>query len=429
MEIQFMPNTKEFLRKRRHALLGWLSIALVVVAGLPSLHAQAYSVVHNFTGGTDGSTPLSGLTLDRAGNLYGNTSTGALGYGGVFKLKKVGSNFTFSSLYNFAGGNDGALPNLAPVVFGPNDTLYGTTYNGGGSGCSGNGCGIVFNLQPPPTFCRSIDCPWTEKVLYRFTGGADGGNASGALVFDSSGNIYGTARQGGDSGCAGNGCGTVYKLTHSGSNWTQNVIYSFTGGSDQGLPDSGVIFDSSGNIYGTNQGCYGNSGTAFELTPQGSGWTYNLLYTFGSDGGNCPLAGLIFDDAGNLYTATVIYSGKANELSFSGGSWTITNSYTFGQNNGDTCGPYGSLVTDGAGNFYGTTYCDGANGLGSVFKLTLTGGGFTYTDLHDFAGSDGANPESSVVIDSSGNLYGTASMGGTGTACTGGCGVVWEITP
>ena len=417
----------------RAAVAGLALVAgfgLTVVA-TPAAQAQTYKVIHNFTGGGDGGDPSAGLTIDRAGNLYGTNSVGGTGYGNVFKLQRAGSNWTLNSLYNFAGSNDGAGPNLAPVVFGPDGSLYGTTYKAAEGVCGGgNGCGTVFKLQPPLKACKSALCPWQETVLYRFTGGSDGGNPEGPLVFDHTGNLYGTARAGGTSGCVGAGCGTVYKLTKSGSNWTQSVLYTFTGGSgDQGLPDSGVIFDPSGNLYGTAQGCYsGFYGTVFQLTPAGSGWTYATIFNFPGGIGGCPVAGLVLDQSGELYGALALDSGAVFDATFSG-SWAFHLAYTLSGPAGQACGPFGALVMDSAGNLYGTTACDGANDLGSVFKLTPSSGTWTYTDLHDFNGSDGSNPYSNLVFDSSGNLYGTASTGGTGSACAGGCGVVFEITP
>jgi len=182
------------------------------------------------------------------------------------------------------------------VVFGPDGTLYGTTIYGGGGSCLG-GCGTVYNLKPPPTACKTALCPWTETILYRFTNGQDGASPGGDLVFDQQGNIYGM-----DFGVA-NDPGAVYELTRSGGTWTERTLYHFSGGADGAQPYGGVTFDPSGNIYGVTRvgGAY-SLGTVFQLTPSGSGWTENVLYSFqnGSDGEE-PLAGLILDGAGNLY--------------------------------------------------------------------------------------------------------------------------------
>jgi len=402
-----------------------LALVLVFTAiNASTAQAQTYQVLYNFTGGQDGAYPEAGLTMDRGGNLYGTAyQGGGTNRGTVFKLARKGSGWVFSPLYSFTGREDGGAP-IARVVFGPDGSLYGTT-EFGGRNC-GVGCGTVFNLKPPATVCKSALCSWTEIVIYAFSGSNDGANPGyGDLTFDRAGHIYGTTYFGGNDAQ-----GVVYELAPSNGSWTESAIYLFIGANDGGNPYSSVIFDEAGNLYGTAYagGAHGY-GTVFQLTPSGSGWTENTLGAFqsASDGGK-PFGGVVFDNAGNLYGATSSggtgSGGTAYELMPSNGSWTFSVVYGF-TGSAYLPGPYGSLAMDARGNLYGTTNKDGTHGAGSVFKLTPSSGGWTETDLYDFAnGSEGAIPYGSVLIDANGNLYGTASQGGAN-----GYGVVWEITP
>ncbi len=388
------------------------------------VQAQTFTVLHNFTGGVDGANPNAGLTMDKAGNLYGTAlfggSSGCYGYGcgTVFKLTQKGSGWVFSPLYSFQGGNDGYWPD-ARVIIGPDGSLYGTTPDGG-SGSNGT----VFNLKPPVTACKTVLCSWTETVLYSFTGGSDGAIPRGDLVFDQAGNVYGTTQWGGAGG--GAAWGTVYKMTHFQGTWTESVLYTFTNSPDDGgNPWSGVILDNAGNLYGTTTtDHYNSAGVVFELTPSGSGWVENALHWFtGGSDGKTP-SGLIFDQLGNLYGTASRAGSDGGDLVFeltpSNGNWAFNVAYSFH----DNCEGGGSLVMDATGNLYGRTSCGGAYGYGSVFKLTPSGGGWTYTSLHDFTnGSDGRWP-SEPVLDSVGNLYGTAYAGGAYAY-----GTVWEIMP
>ena len=180
-------------------LLFFLLVLLLVLLTPQPAQAQTFKVIYNFTGGQDGGAPGAGLTMDRAGNLYGTaTGGGSSGNGTVFKLSHKGSGkgsgWVLAPLYSFQGGNDGATP-IARVIFGPDGSLYGTTTYGGIQGCrfGYDTCGTVFKLQPPPVACKTALCPWTETVLYRFTGGSDGGHPqNGDLLFDQSGTLYGT---------------------------------------------------------------------------------------------------------------------------------------------------------------------------------------------------------------------------------------------
>jgi uncharacterized repeat protein (TIGR03803 family) len=396
-----------------------VALAVAITFGLTafmiqSAKAQTLTVLHDFTRGKDGASPEAGLSIDGAGNLYGTANSGgSAGFGTVFELAHKGRGFGFKVLHTFTGGSVGSTDGGGPaarVVFGPNGTLYGSTTFGGNS----NG-GVVYNLGPAARLR-------TETILYSFTGGSDGDRPSGDLIFDQAGNIYGTTSFGGSTFN-----GTTFELTPSGSGFTEDVLYSFTGGNDGADPVAGVISDAAGNLYGTAGagGAFG-FGTVFELTGSGSSRTEQTLYSFqdASDGG-IPNGGLIFDTSGNLYGTTS--SGGAGgggtvfKLTPSAGSFTFTLLFSFTGSGG----PAASLTMDAAGNIYGTTTNDGAFGQGSVFKLTPSAGGFTFTSLHDFTGGvDGGRPFSNVVFDAAGNLYGTTSQGGANSA-----GVVFEITP
>ena len=253
----------------------------------------------------------------------------------------------------------------------------------------------MFSLTPRPTIsCPTANCFWTENVLHQFTGSPDGGFPGGGdLIWDPTGNIYGTTEGGGSSNL-----GTVYQMTKSGNDWIETPIYSFTG-PDGSEPYNGVILDSNGNLFGTTThgGLY-DFGTVFELTYTiNSGWTETVLYNFqNQNDGQWPVAGLIMDSSGNLYGATP-YGGSGGggtifKLSPVGESWVFTILYSFSGYLG--CGPDATLTMDNSGTLYGTTHCDGANHLGNVFKLTNTQNGWEYTSLHDFTdGADGALPD------------------------------------
>ncbi len=408
---------------------------LIILLGLTAVaHAQTYNVIYNFTGGTDGAFPQAGVMVDQGGNLYGTASYGGYtggqctsrGCGTVYRLKHLNSAWVLNPLYAFLGqNNDGAIP-YARVVFGPDGSLYGTTAFGGppDEDCEGRGCGTVFNLKPPPTACKTSLCPWTEAVLFYFSNelnlGAD--PYYGDLIFDAAGNIYGSASE------TVPGWGGVFELSLLNGNWTESRFYEFPQNRDQGaLPWAGTIFDSAGNLYGTAYtGGPHNSGVVYELMPSGSGWAQQILYAFedGSDGAD-PVGGLIFDQSGNLYGTTrtggTDGGGTVYQLSPSSNGWTLTTLYSFS----GSLGSFAILTMDASGNLYGTTYGDGAYGYGNVFKLTNSNGSWSYTSLHDFTGgSDGGQPLGQVTFDASGNLYGTASAGGAN-----GDGVVWEINP
>jgi uncharacterized repeat protein (TIGR03803 family) len=405
-------------------------VFVLAIAASPVMQAQTFQVLHTFAGGLDGGFPFD-LTTDAAGNLYGPASCCGLDYGGVYELQRSGSDWLFNPLYLF-DGNDGTYPQNG-VAFGPDGLLYGTTTNGGT-----DGNGVVFSLRPAAGFCRGFFCPRTETVLYNFGYSPDAAGPTGDLTFDQAGNIYGVAGNGPEGG------GAVYELMPSGNSWIERVLYGFpqTDG-EQAHPYSGVIFDNAGNLYGTTvSGGAHNKGTVFQLVPGNGGWTENTLYNFqGGSDGDYPYGGLIFDRAGNIYGTTFGGGdgggGTVFVMTPSNGGWTFTTIYSFVatsvcQGGADRGGPLASLVMDAAGSLYASTVCDGAYGLGSAFKLTRSGGTWAYSDLHDFC-AEGRDSCSDGYFPS-GRLALDAAGNIYGTSWSGGHhylaeGVAWEITP
>jgi uncharacterized repeat protein (TIGR03803 family) len=394
--------------------------------------AQSYNVIHNFVGGGDGSEPAYGDIIDGSGNIFGSTFSGDAGTGTIFEMSRQGSSWTSNTIYMFTGGLDGAVP-YGGVIFGPDGSLYGTTAFGGYGPCSTwggkTGCGTVFKLQ-------QSGGSWTESVLFYFQQGPEGGTPyGGKLIFDQAGNLYGTTFSGGTGPCPG-GCGVVFELSPSGSGWTEKVLYTFLGGNDAAQPWAGVNFDPQGNLYGTTEfGGSSNVGTIYKLTPSGSGWTESVLYTFhGQSDGQKPLAGLTFDNSGNMYGATS--GGGANnggtifKLTPSGNGWNFQTVFSFSGAAGQFAnGPVSNLVIDPGGNIWGVTGGDGTSQKGTVFRLTPTTSGLSLTTLYSFAGgADGGVPRANLVFDGNGNMYGTAAGGNNLPACIGTCGVAFEVT-
>ena len=330
-----------------------------------------------------------------------------------------------SVVYNFAGGSDPKLP-YAGLIFDKAGNLYGTTEFGGT-----NNQGTVFEITPTSS-------GWTETVLYNFTGSTDGGQPYASLIFDSAGNLYGTTNFGGSSSCS-MGCGTVFKLTPGSGGWTESVLYAFTGGSDGRESYARLRFDAAGNLYGTtllggNIGsvCSEGCGTVFKLTPGSSGWTESVLYAFqGAGDGASPYDGLALDAAGNLYGTA--YTGGASadgvvfKLSPGSSGWTESVLHTFkGAADGEY--PYGDLILDATGNLYGTAY-QGGEGYGVVFELMKTKGRWAEKMLRRFSNTLAGNPVAGLVIDAAGNLYGTTMLGANETSCGGGCGSLFKLSP
>jgi uncharacterized repeat protein (TIGR03803 family) len=358
------------------------------------------TVLYSFTGGADGSNPWAGVVSDASGNLYGTTRYGGtMGAGTVFKLDTTGHE---TVLYSFKGGTDGYGP-MSGLALDAAGNLYGTNATVNGCTCSG----IVYEVSPAGEF----------TVLYSFTGGADGGDPDAGVIRDSAGNLYGTASYGGQVGNSV-GSGVVYKLDASGH---ETVLYNFTDGADGTGPYGGVILDSAGNLYGTaGGGASSLGGVIFKLDPAGH---ETVLYNFtGGAGGGAANGGLAMSAAGAIYGTTsrggTAGAGAVFELATNGAETVL---YSF-LSETDGYNPNAGVISDSAGNLYGTTLYGGTGNAGVVYKLNTTG---HETVLHSFmGGTDGANPYAGVTLDSAGNLYGTTSGGGSS-----GAGVVYKVDP
>jgi uncharacterized repeat protein (TIGR03803 family) len=399
------------LRATRGAIAALFLGSTLIVAAPAS--AASFAVMHTFTGGADGGNPVSGLSADRAGNLYGTAPNGGSGYGTVFALMRSGSGYVFEVLHAFGSGNDGAGP-TARVLPGPEQNLYGTTPSGGGGG------GTVYQLS-------GTAVPRKTSILYSFKNAtANGYNpSSGDLAWDPQWNIYGTTLNGGAYSQ-----GTVFELTHLKTGWVEKVLYSFGRPGDGATPVSGVIRDAAGNLYGTTSaGGSAGDGTVYKLSQQGSVWNETILHNFsGQSDGMYPYAGLAFDRAGNLYGAATAGGQPSQDsggtffvMTPGSGGWQFQTVYSVPGS--WISGEFRTPFVDAAGDIFATTHCDGY-GSGSVFELQHTGSTWSLNPFYTFNGStDGQYAFGGPVFDSFGDLVGTTQVGGSGN------GVVWAVKP
>jgi uncharacterized repeat protein (TIGR03803 family) len=405
-------------------------ISLIVLASAtvaPLAQAQTFTVIHKFTGSPDGGFPNGGVIVDSKGNIYGTTSEGGTGScdGGCGTVYKFSPSGKETILYSFTGANgDGKYPQ-GELVRDSAGNLYGTTSGGGTSGtaCDGYGCGTVFKLN----------AAGQETVLYNFSGGVDGATPEAGVVRDSAGNLYGTTKLGGAYGW-----GTVFTVDESG---TETVLHSFDGANgDGGDPVAGLILDSAGMLFGTTQGggilnshCIPGleigCGTVFQVSTAGA---ESVLYEFtGYSDGNTPSGNVARDSEGNLYGTsqpqpTPVGYGTIFELD-GAGKFTVLHTFTGGEGGAD---PFAGLIRDLAGNLCGTTYQGGSGGstcqtfdggCGVAFEYSNEG---RFSVLHSFTGgADGGWLFAPLALDSKGNLYGTANIGGIGD------GTVFKIIP
>jgi len=445
----------------------WTTLVLLVAGLSPSVFAQPKeTVLYSFQGGADGSGPVGSIVMDKQGNIFGATSytnpcVTSLQCGSVYELsppQQPGDPWTETTLYDFQGFNhgDGGSPE-GGLVQDAAGNLYGTTAYGGGGPCillgSAVGCGTVYELVRP----QKPGGAWKEKGLYSFQGNQDGQFPIGDLVFDKRGSLYGATWFGGGQGATCDPlyayCGTIFELTPprtTGKNvWIEKVLHSFAGvdAGDGGQPNGGLILDEAGAIYGTTyiggSNCAQNSGqgcgTLFQLIPQQDGsrpWSEAVLHSFGAgDDGGGPNGNLIFDKRGSLYGTTV---GGGNSNFPSGAVFRCTRGpndtyeetllYSF-YDGPDGGFPRAGLVFDQRGNAYGTAALGGLNEGGTLFRISAKTGSFV--TIYPFEPNpDGNYPESPLIFDPVGRLYGTTLDGGTGQACQNyGCGTVYMVGP
>ena len=419
----------------------WTFAALIILVSSCSL-AQQYKVLYSLGAVSgDGAGPLAGLVQDSAGNLYGTTySGGAYLDGTVFELSPNGTGgWTETVLYSFCADYsnfvclDGSKPGAALIIDSMGN-LYGTTESGGSTN-GGGSAGVAFELSPP----SQQGGAWKETVLYKFCSNnvnnlcLDGYRSLASLVFDKSGNLYGTTVEGGAEDD-----GTAFELSPHQSGWIETVLYNFCSNlqgsncKDGIYPESSLFFDAAGNLYGTatQDGLHsGDYGVLFKLSPGASGWTETVLANFTQPGGLFPSTSPTMDAQGNLdgplsmggaHSDGALYqwnhtTGKLLEVSFNGSN---------GQD------PAGAVLIDTLGRgYYGTTLQGGNTGTGGtagvIYRVSLKG---ALSTLYKFCSqpncTDGQSPYGNLVEDTQGNLYGTTNGGGAN-----GAGVVYEITP
>jgi uncharacterized repeat protein (TIGR03803 family) len=336
------------------------------------------------TANGDGQGP-SGLVADGKGNLYGVTALGGLtqfceggGCGVVYELEAPatgGGTWSEHILYAFPGGsNDGVWPEATPIRDAKSGMLYGTTCHGQGN--INNNTGEVFSLTPP----AKDQTKWGFAVLHQFNGADGGGCPTTPLTIDKVGNLYGTTSVGGDKTC---NCGVVFELSHTAKGWTPTVLHRFVGGSNDGeTPSTGLIFDSHGNLIGATSGGGPHAGgTVFEIPSKSGGYgpekPIYIFQEFDPAGGGPMGDRLAIDAAGNLYGTArgggTQRGGTVFKLTLAAGKWAgkALHNFCSKSNCADGEQPHGGVIRDdGSGDLYGTTFAGGKYGYGTVFKLT-----------------------------------------------------------
>lgn len=385
---------REQLQSYRHGIR-----ILMILAAAATGQAQTLQTLYAFPGGADGGTPWGPPVLYN-GSIFGTTSSGggSAQAGTVFEYLPYAN--TAFPYYTFAGQpRDGAYPMSGLASDGYGD-FYGTTSQGGF-----NLGGTIYEISSG-----------SEFVIYNFSE-ADGIDPESNLLMAPDGNFFGTTSKGG-----ANGCGTVFAFSAYGS---FVPLYSFGNSKNDGIAPAGNLAILKGVLYGTTtEGGEYRWGTVFSVNVTTRAET--VLYTFeGKKNGGGPVGGVVSDGQGNLY-GTAAFGGSSKgdagngvvfKLELKNNKYTVVHTF-MGTDGSDPTGP---LITDGNGNFFGTTFAGGAKGYGTVFEFNSVG---AFTTLYSFTdGTDGAYPYGGVTLDSSGNLYGTATRGGQSE-----WGTLFEIT-
>jgi uncharacterized repeat protein (TIGR03803 family) len=390
------------------------ALSLLCAATTIASPAQTFTTLYKFAGSGN---PDAGLLQGTDGGLYGTTRGFEGSSGTVFKITPSG---TLTEVGGFDGG-DGKYPEAA-VVEGTDGNFYGTTFEGGNPGN-----GTVFKITPSGTL----------TLLYSFGFAPSGSFPIAALIQAKDGNFYGTTLYGGANSCVFGGtdygCGTIFKITPSGTLTTLYNFCSQSGCTDGELPEAALVQASNGNLYGTTDAggastaCTDGCGTVFEITTTG---TRTTLHSFDNTDGANPTAGLIQATDGNFYGTTYSGGASSNSCSPSTGTCgtvfkitsagTLTTLHRFDATDG--ANPIAGLIQASDGSLYGTT----RGGPGTIFKITLSG---TLTTLFNFDGTDGDQPNA-LVQDTNGTFYGTTESGGNDNYhfCGGGCGTVFSLS-
>jgi uncharacterized repeat protein (TIGR03803 family) len=428
--------------KRLTNRFGSACAAFVIAAGVggTALAASRETVIHNFN-----PIPFGGPIIDAStGVFYGVAGET------IYQLSPPTAahpKWTYNAIYIDPGSTTSI--NLSGAIYASNGVVYA-----GGFANSIPNTAKIFSLTPPVSGTGE----WTLTVLHTFSSATEGGNLQGPLTMDANGALYGTASNGGGTGCVNNaGCGTVFKLTPpaiQGQAWTASILYKFSGGAGGYRPADGVILDKDGNLYGSALFDYpSGKSLIFRLTPAADGvkWTETVLYRFYPTS-NCYSSGpLAIDANGALYGAFSTYASfgggatcrdTANEYAFqlapsksNPNVWVRSYMHSF--TSADKTDGYGlnaPLTIDASGNVYGATQNGGTADTGTVFALrprAKVAGKWSYQALFGFAtttgghyvNSTGATPFGGLLFDTAGALYGTTEAGGSG-----GHGVLFKLT-